>query len=36
MLVPPGAPEPRVFQRTSPMRHMRYTTDARVFYAAPD
>lgn len=35
MFVPPGAPEPRVFQRNSPIRNTRYTSSLDVFYAPP-
>ena len=35
MLVPEGAPEPRMFQRTSPMDYLTYTRSLAAFYAPP-
>ena len=35
MFVPPGAGEPKVFQRTSPIRNTRYTSSLAEFYAPP-
>ena len=35
VLVPEGAPAPRVFQRTSPIRHAVYTRSLAAFYAPP-
>ena len=34
-LVPEGAPEPRVFQRTTPIRSAIYTRSLAAFYAPP-
>ncbi|MCC2545468.1 transglutaminase-like domain-containing protein [Hymenobacter sp. BT175] len=36
MLVPEGAPKPRIFQRTAKITRMRYTNSVSTFYSAPD